>query len=623
MMRNGDKTKKLKRVESGTRLDVHPTSGLLLAQLELCENSQYFYDLYKMDLESGSMDRLTHCARYRMASWSPDGTQIIAVQNKLGKNELILLGANGNKLKSLWQGKQWEVVSYFDWSPDGKSLVAAIYREKTGWNLELFDIKNGNWKYLTKNSEIQNYPIFSLDGKSIYYSAELNGVYNLFKISLKTKAVTQLSNVIGAAFYPAQVNQQGDLFYIGHNTNGMDLYQLPVSDQLNQKIKNSNTKNKTTGVALPLAPPVETTDSKDYSPWSSLRPRWWFPILGFDNDTSLVGISTSATDILNRHNYFASIAYDFKNNEPLGSIDYIYDRYWPILKLTYNRSQDILYGTDDTFARTKVTDETKFEMILPFLGLKQQVRVHFAVGGETVNDGRRAEGVPEAKEFNDKYYGASVIYNNATKHPRSISRNEGRELTFTYEDSDSFSDSFYKGSVKTIDWREFIPLGGRHVLALRVVTGRGDKDSKPFQLGGSNNSFFAPALLGSSLINSPFNRRNYNLRGYSNGIRALTGNNMNVLATEYRFPIFKLERSYMVPPVGLHELYAAVFYDYGGAWNNNLSSPDKYYSGTGVELTAVSSFFFNYRLNIVLGLSSGLDATIGEDKVYLRLGASF
>jgi len=624
MKRDGNKIIKLQRVESGTRLDVHPKAGLLLAQPTLCDNSQYYYDLYRVDIDSGSINRITNCARYKNASWSPDGSQIIAVHNELGKNKLDLLDANGNKIKTLWQGAQWQVVAHIDWSPDGQSLVAAVFRETTGWNIEQFDIKNQRWNYITKNSAIQNYPVYSFDGKSIYYSAEYDGVYNIFKQSLKTKHVTKISNVMGAAFYPAEVNSNGDLYYIGHNTQGMDLYQLNYSEQVSKAvITKKNIQNKTTGIALTPAPQIDTTEPEEYSPWSSFQPSWWFPIIGFDDDTSLFGLTTTGSDILERHNYAVAIAYDSKNEEALGSFDYIYDRYYPVFKFHFDRSQDILYGSDNVFARTKVTDTTQFETILPLLSLTQRVSAHFVFGNETVNDGRRAVGVPKAKEFQNKYLGAALVYSNASRHPRSISRNEGRHITLTVEDSDAFDDNFYKGSVKTADWREFIPLGGAHVFAIRGVVGRGDLGSKPFQLGGSDNNSLLPQILGGTLFNSPFDRRKYDLRGYSGGLQALTGNNANIISTEYRFPIYKLERSFMTPPLGLHELHGAIFYDRGAVWNNNVSSPDKYYSGTGFELTAVMTAFFHGRLNIVLGYAHGLDETIGEDKTYLRLGASF
>ncbi|VAX00350.1 hypothetical protein MNBD_GAMMA22-123 [hydrothermal vent metagenome] len=622
-LRYNNQTEKLMRVEKGTRLDVHPSAGLLLAQPSLCDNSMRLYDLYQMDLNTNELTRLTQCARYRSASWSPDGSQIIAAHNQLAKNELHLLDSNGTKIKTLWQAAQWQVISNIDWSPDGQSIVAALFHENNGWNIARFDLATNSWSFITNNGAIQNFPHYSFDGKSIYYSADRDGVYNVFKISLADYQVTQITNVLGAAFYAVESNSNGDIYYIGHNTQGMDLYQIAYKNQVSKNVSENAIANKSTAIQLPTAPTVNTTVASDYSPWSSLRPRWWAPIFAFDDDVAIAGFATSSSDILARHNYFTSIAYDSKNETPLGSIDYIYDRYWPILKLNFERSITILSGSDNTFARTKATDTTQIETVLPFLGLKQSISGHLVYGNETINDVRRASGVPKAREFTNKYLGAAIVYNSSKRHPRAISRNEGRQLSLAIEDSSAFDDSFYHGSVKTFDWREFVALGGAHVLALRVVSGRGDTRAKPFQLGGSNNSRFVPAIIDSTLLDSPFDLRSYNLRGYTSGLTALTGNNMNVISAEYRFPLFKLERSFMTPPIGLHELHATVFYDSGAAWNNTVSAPDKYYSSTGVEVTAITTFFFHARLNIVLGFARGLDDTLGEDKSYLRLGASF
>ncbi len=622
-VRYDNQAKRIMRVEKGTRLDVHPSAGLLLAQPSLCDNSLVYYDLYKMDLATNDLTRLTQCARYRSASWSPDGSRIIAVRNKLGKNQLQLLDANAKKIKTLWQGAQWQVISNIDWSPDGQSLIAAVFHNNSGWNLEQFDLKTKRWNRITDNAAIQNFAHYSFDGKAIYYSADRDGVYNVFKMTMADKQVIQVTNVLGAAFYPVEINRNGDIYYIGFHSQGMDLYQLKREQQAIKKITNAIIDNKPSAIALPAAATVATTTETDYSPWSSLRPRWWAPLFAFDDDVSIAGFATSSSDVLARHNYFTSIAYDFKNETPLGSVDYIYDRYWPILKLNFERSITILSGSDNKFARAKLTDTTQIETVLPFLGLKQRISAHFVIGNETINDVRRAPGVPKARQFTDRYLGAAIVYNNAKRHPRAISRNEGRQLSFAIEDSGAFADSFYRGSVKTFDWREFVALGGAHVLAFRVISGRGDAGTKPFQLGGSNNSRFVPPIIDSTLIDSPFDLRRYNLRGYSSGLLALTGNNMNVISAEYRLPLFKLERSFMTPPIGLHELHATVFYDSGAAWNNNVSAPDKYYSSAGLEVTAITTLFFHARLNIVLGFARGLDDTLGEDKSYLRLGASF
>ena len=214
-----------------------------------------------------------------------------------------------------------------------------------------------------------------------------------------------------------------------------------------------------------------------------------------------------------------------------------------------------------------------------------------------------------------------IVYNNTSFHPKSVSRAEGRVVQFAVEDSDRIGNSDYSGKVATADWREYVRLGGSHVLALRAVKGNGEDTTRPFELGGSSNTNFEPGLLGSTVSSSPFNRRKYSLRGYAEGRSELTGRDMQLGTIEYRFPIWRLERVAMTPPIGLQNLSAAVFIDRGATWNSGGAK--KYYTGTGVELYADTIFGYNTVVRITLGYAHGNDDQIGEDQFYARLGASF
>src|SRR5207302_4373438 len=137
VLRPGEREPKaLTDIEYYARLDAHPTAGVLLAQPERCRNARLIYDLYRVDPRDGGTRRLTHCARYRHAAWHPDGTQIAAVHYGLGRTRLDLLDAKGKRLESLWEATGDEVVGDLDWSPDASTLVAAVWRRESGWNLE-------------------------------------------------------------------------------------------------------------------------------------------------------------------------------------------------------------------------------------------------------------------------------------------------------------------------------------------------------------------------------------------------------------------------------------------------------------------------------------------------------
>ena len=190
-----------------------------------------------------------------------------------------------------------------------------------------------------------------------------------------------------------------------------------------------------------------------------------------------------------------------------------------------------------------------------------------------------------------------------------------------YEDSDLLEGSDYAGQATSIDWREFIPLSGEHVLGVRLVAAEADATMRPYRLGGLDDINPLPLIFDSPAASSPLNRRHYSLRGYESGLPQLTGNNMRLASLEYRFPLGRIERGWMTPPVGLHQLHGTLFTESGAAWSGDAADA-KYHGSYGVELSADTTLFYNMGLNLTLGYAKGEEA-IGEEQFYLRIGAGF
>jgi len=173
-----------------------------------------------------------------------------------------------------------------------------------------------------------------------------------------------------------------------------------------------------------------------------------------------------------------------------------------------------------------------------------------------------------------------------------------------------------------LDWREFIALSREHVLAARWVEGYGDESPRPFELGGSDTDEDGPTLLGDTLSASPFNRREFPLRGYPEGRLDLRNRRMRLGSLEYRFPVWRLERGSMVPiPVALHQLHGTVFADAGKVWATREGESD-YRTGAGIELKADIGALYSGRLTLRLGYAHGFDEG-GDDELYARIGGAF
>jgi len=608
--------------KQSSRFDVHPNAGILIAKPELCRNAAVYFDLFHIDSKTGNETRLTECARYRMVAWSVDGKNILAVKNSLAKNELHLLDNNGKQIEILWKGNDAEVISSIDWSPIEKKIIASVFRPKTGWNLEFFDLEAKTWSFVTHDNAIQTTPTFSADGKNILYSSDNGGIYNIRSRNIESGETKSLTDLVGGGFYPVQTINDKELYYIGYTSAGFDVYKL----SLNQSRDMPEAKDESTALEKNnylSASDIVISDVKEYSAAESFLPRWYHPIFVLSDDYYQIGAFTYSWDVLARHIYGVSLSYanyDSDYSDWVGAVDYTYDRYYPIFKLHASHSNKLSRDNNDNLVRVRGNDVFQAEMVLPILSVDDRVSIHFAAIKDSENDSWR-KGTFAIGENEDNLLGAAIVYNNTSTHAKSVSRAEGRVLQFVVEDSDRFSDSDYAGKVYTADWREYIRLGGAHVLALRGVVGDGSNLTRPFRLGGISNTNFEPRLLGSTISSSPFNRRDYSLRGYDEGRSELVGRNMKLVSLEYRFPIWRLERVAMTPPIGLQNMSAAVFIDRGAAWNEG--GEEKYYTGTGVELYLDTIFGYNTVVKITAGYARGTDSAIGEDQYYLRLGTSF
>lgn len=599
----------LTEVHQRSDFRVHPEAGILLSQSEICEEYSQHSDLYIYDEAEEALKRITKCGRYVRANWAHDGKSIIALHHEAGKYELHGLSLNGDLEEVIWAATAGEIISQFDVSPDGQNLVVAIWRKKSGWNLEFFNLKNKHWSPITGNTDIEDHPVYVDNGNRIIYSADYDGVYNLYSYHLNSKQHKKITNVIGGALQAEQGSRNGPLYYVGYTVKGTDIYRLDntepkkvVQPGVGEQLKTYEYKTR-------------ALKERRYSPWSSLRPRWWLPVLSLDVDSKEYGFTTAGNDALGIHNYFLTLAYETENSIPLGSLVYAYSNRFIF---SVARSNNIFRDSSGNFNRARPSDSLQAIFAFPYTRVLSAHNFLLAAAWEKDFDHTLASTAVPVDDFEDNLLGMAWLYNSARRYPLSISVNDGLNLRLVAEDSDTFSSDF-TGQVYTLDWKQYIRTGDESVFAFRFVQGWGTELPTPFRLGGEGADV-SLSILGPSGT-AVFGVRKYALRGYNEGLPQLRGRRAQLVSAEWRFPIKRVERGIMSPPLGLMQWSGAVFVDSGAAYNQ--ASPDKYYTGAGVEINADLNLFYWIPLRARLGYAHGFDSEIGDNRVYLSVGASF
>ena len=599
----------LAELNNGANLDVHPEAGLLLTQDEFCNNYTVYKDIYLYHKDSKTLERLTECGRYLFASWMPDGKQMVAVHHEAGQFQLQILDEKAQQEQILWQGNDGEIIGQIDVSPDGKKIVASIWRRGGGWNLELFDLSNRQWQKITTGTRITANAQYTPDG-NIMFSMEANGVYNLYRYYSDSARVEQITNLVGGAFQSSQASMGGDIYFTGYSAEGYAIYKLNDEGSFADKVTFLNDELRVMDYA------VTSHQENDYSALSNMLPRWWFPEFQFSEQRSELGFITMSGDALGVHNYSIAASYDTKLNEPAGSLTYAYaDR----ISLSLARHNEITLDINGNLSR--ISNRTIASAVLGFpdFYIRKQSNLLFSVVYDTTADAEVAEGLMPRQDFEDHLLAMAWIYNSSDSNPLSISLVDGMKLKLVAEDADSL-DSDFSGQVYTFDWRQYIRTGKESVMALRFLQTWGTNQPSAFKLGGEGFNDDAVSILFGSNNEAVFNKRKYALRGYQEGLPQLRGRRAQLLTAEWRFPLQRVENGIMAPPVGLLQWHGTIFAETGSVYQD---SPETYYSSAGIELSADVNLFYNLTLRMRFGYAHGFDEDIGDDRLYLKIGSSF
>jgi len=605
-----DKTEFITEIQAEARLDVHPDSGVLISQIEIYRNTNAFYDLFQIDLKEKDLNRLTRGDRFRNAVWNPAGDKILAIYNKLGRHSMVLLNNEGRLIDHLWESEYGEYITGIDWSPDSKTIVAAVKRNNSSWNIEEFNIAQRTWQILTQNEAIEIQPQYSPDGTFILFSADYDGVFNIRKLNLNDKKIETLTHVMGGAFSP-RLNDKGEIYYIGYTEKGYDVFQL---------------NNKTALSTIPIVeqPKQVTATSKkfpttryeitNYSASSHIKPSWWTPTFSGDQDSLLLGAYTSGSDALNRHAYDAYLGFDFKSISFSGEFNYSYDRWFPLLQThmeTVNRE-------------TYRTDTYQIEMLAPLFSRNNRIYVGVNATYEKNRTTTKTTGGNEIISSQvDPLVGFGAIYDSRRQQLLSISPSFGRLASLTAETSDVFGGNV-NGQMLIGKWKEYITISPQHVLALRVIGGFGLKNARPFQLGGSigDGEFQGTSMLSTlPLRASLYNKRRYALRGYPSDAASLNGRRMILINAEWRIPLKQIERNLNMFPLGLHQLSATIFGERASVWTSG-SQPEYYHHSAGLELHFHTEWFYFAPIQARLGYAHGFNKD-GDHQAYFAFGSSF
>ncbi|MDR9417928.1 hypothetical protein [Gracilimonas sp.] len=200
-----------------------------------------YRDIYLYDIDKEESERLTHSARIQFPSWNKKGDTIAAIQYSEGTQNLVLLyPQKTDSIKQLTNFKRGETLFTPNWSTDDSKIYFA--KANVG-NRDIFsyNLESGEITPVLKSPDTDfRDPFISHDGQYLYYAANPDGIFNIYRIDLNANQNNpqKLTSVIGGAFMP-YLSKENELYFSEYQTDGYKIKSVSLSQLLETQPKGS------------------------------------------------------------------------------------------------------------------------------------------------------------------------------------------------------------------------------------------------------------------------------------------------------------------------------------------------------------------------------------------------
>jgi len=598
-------------------------------QQEIHRNAGVYGDIYALDRTGGGVRPVTKNARLLDPDLSPDEQTLAAVQGQPGRRDLVLvrLTPAGPTVTALVS----EADTQFNaprWSPDGRSI--AVERQATGGQPEIavVDVASGATRIVGAGDRMRWVtPTWRRDGAAIVAAADVgDGPFNLYEIELSSGRPRQLTHTSGGATWPDVSPDGTAIVYVGYLATGFDVFEMPYPGT-SGAAPDAPAEPRSGAAVDPIPPPADPTGARAYSPWATLRPTAWSPLVTFTDQRARAGAIVSGADVLGYHFYSASATWALSRpaDAPPGrravpdwTLSYTYAR-WPAQIFTSGSRQTSFFAGPPAAGG------------LPSTATLERYEVEAGVAVRATRFRRSQLGYVSFVRAADDYTlasgplalrraGVRVAWAVSTAHVfgNSISAERGVSAGATAELDRRALGSDGDATTVTGDARAYLPgAAAHHVIALRLGGGATTGNlslGRVFLLGGGAGD---PNVI--SVGSSAFSL----LRGFAPNTFA--GRRVLVLNVDYRVPIARLERGVGTWPLFVHTIHGAIFADVAGVWTHAWSARDLKTS-IGAELAANLVLGYRLPLTVVMGAAYGRDGShlvAAGAILYARIGYAF
>jgi hypothetical protein len=628
------------RTNGVAALSFLPDGTAVFNSLDIHNNLFAFDDLFELRASikapSGleeSRTRWSNGWRAIAPSVSPDGQRVVFTTNHRGTTRLmiadIVASPQGEGRHALANVRPLVPSARFDqaftprWSPDNRHVAYSSWTRGGYRDVRIVDTWDGSWVELTHDRAVDGDPVYSADGRRLFFHSDRSGISNVYAYDLGSSELRQVTNVINGAYQPEPSPDGKWLAYVGYTHEGFDLFVIPLDES---GWLTPLPYEETRAAPLPEPVPVRALRTP-YNPWLTLQPRAYSVRITTGNFGQASLVSVSGSDIAGLHSFAGNIFTEWEHPEFQGVIAYGYHRlpfdvgisaYRQIAPTQYQLGTNFIPGVQEStgasvsigYAMPRAFDGQSFSLTYSLARVAGQVTFPQLNPYDTPS-------VPTPGLLGTLQLGWSYSY--AWGSTYGVGQEQGFTVSTNLEIADQALASDFSGYAAYFGFASYhkMPWLRHHTLALGMSGGMsgGNRAGRgPYYIAGYVEDIPLIDVIQNYIFDGGFK-----LRGYP-APYAEAGSYYALFNAEYRFPIAVIDRGPSTLPIFLNRVTGAAFVDYGSAFDT--ASTAEFKTGAGAELWFDVTLGYILGFTFRLGYAKGL-ASHGIDKTYFVAAVPF
>jgi len=622
---------------NGTSPNVRlPDGSIIFSQPDYLDPYHVLQDLYVE--RDGRQTQLTRGARLYAPDVRGDG-EIVAVQDLPATTRIVRISPRTGAITPITPTSidtQWMDPR---WSPGGSRIVV-LEQTRGVSQLVVLDASGAPLMSFGASRAINSQPSWSPDGRRIYFSSERNGMPQIYvaDISEVPVRIARLTDAATGIFSPEISPDTTRLASVLFLADGDHIGVAPIPQPLGYSDADTSRIAFRAACSNCIAPPPpglapvglsDTSRATPYSPWLSLLPRYWAPVIVSSTlDGTSWGATTNGYDIVDRHDYTVEVLHNNRFKQNSAWLWYRYSGFGlPLIDLyasqNYSNGDFGLILAPDTVYGVISERDRVASLLATFIRPRFRTYSLLSIGGEIESFGYVTNPdtlIRHISTFYEKTHTlpaivASAGWSNAQRPELSISPEDGISASVNarqrwQEGTSGLSTRSVTGVsalFKSLD----LPGFAHHVLALRVAGGITDERSLDLFSAGGISGTALEAFPGFALGEQ---RRTFGVRGYpasaEEGIRAYAA------TVEYRVPLGAPSRGFRFIPVFLDKTSLSFFGETARAYCPASAAK----SQDGVCLASDAANPIMSSVGAELNVDTGLELDV---PARLRVGVAF